>query len=48
MHPFSVNNDSQMALAIRIVEAHSLKALAFTNGPGFGYGQFMIQSIMHQ
>ena len=31
-----------------IVKAHSLKGLAFTNGSGFGYSQFMIQSIMPQ
>ena len=31
-----------------MVEAYSLQGLAFTNGSGFGYGQFMIQSIMPQ
>ena len=43
------NNDSQMASAIFvIVEIHSLKGPAFTNGFGFGYSQFVIQSINPQ
>ena len=43
------NNDSQMALAIFvIVEAHSQKGPAFTNGFGFGCGQSVTQSIKPQ
>ena len=35
-----------MALAIFVkVEMHSLKGPAFTNGFGFGYSQFVIQSV---
>ena len=31
-----------------VVEAHSVKGPAFTNGFGFGYSQLMIQSINPQ